>query len=292
MKHYFSALQLLVHLLFKTKKNEKLIVYHSLALNLPIKIAKLIKNLNIVLEVEEIYSDVWVGNTDNGSELKYIKSFDKFIFASDYLKEKISDINNVVVYGSYQSIDTEITKKKTNNEINIVYAGSIDTTKGGAKNAVTCMEYLPQNYRLHILGFGEESEVQNLIDSINRMNTIKGYKSCEFHGTLVGKNYEEFLLSCDIGLNPQFEGEYMNTAFPSKILSYLSHGLMVVSTSITSIKKSKISKYITFSVDDKPESIAKAILSIDTSKSMSSQDIINNLDKEFLRNLELLLSTK
>ena len=38
----------------------------------------------------------------------------------------------------------------------MIYAGSIDFTKGGAYQAVQCANYLPNNYTIHICGPGSD----------------------------------------------------------------------------------------------------------------------------------------
>lgn len=285
---FFIALQLLLYLIINTKRNEEILVYHSLALILPIKIAKKIKNLSLILEVEEIYSTVWKGTYDVDKEISYINMADKAIFASDQLQNYFKINKSVVVYGSYNYYDKKNFNKKFKKNIDIVYAGSIDKIKGGAKNSVLAMNYLPNKYRLHILGFGINSDIEELKKLINYVNKEKGYECCRFYGSLDGEKYSEFLLNCDIGLNPQKEGEYMDFAFPSKILSYLSHGLQVVSTKISSVINSKISSHIVFSENDDPKAIAEAILKTNIPKKYN-KNIVKELDKKFVCDLANLL---
>lgn len=290
----FVALQLLFYLLMKTKRNEEILVYHSLALMIPIKIAKKLKRLSVILEVEEVYSKVWKGISNVEKENDYINNVaDKAIFASDYLQQYFNNKKSVVVYGSYNYYVKHNVKKKNDETIDIVYAGSIDKTKGGAQNAVLSMKYLPDKYRLHILGFGDRLDIEELKETIKLINSYKGYECCKFHGSLEGKAFSEFLSKCDIGVNPQKQGDYMDTAFPSKILSYLSHGLKVVSTEIKSIKDSKIASFIVFSKSDKPEEIAKAINSVKLINENTNykKNIIKELDMEFVRDISKLINT-
>lgn len=290
IKKIFSAIQLLLYLLIETKKNEEIIVYHSLALMIPIKIAKKIKRLSIILEVEEIYSTVWKGIADEEKEINYINSADKAIFASDFLEKLFENKKSVVVYGSYNYYEKKIINEKKEDIIDIVYAGSIDKTKGGAKNSVLSMNYLPDNYRLHVLGFGSQIDLEDLQESIEALNNKKGFECSKFYGSLDGDAYSEFLSKCDIGINPQKEGEYMDSAFPSKVLSYLSHGLKVVSTDIKSVKNSKVSAYIVFTKSDQPESISVAVKSIklNENNNKSNKNIVKELDKEFVQNIRNL----
>lgn len=284
---FFIALQLLLYLIINTKRNEEILVYHSLALILPIKIAKKIKNLSLILEVEEIYSTVWKGTYDVDKEISYINMADKAIFASDQLQNYFKINKSVVVYGSYNYYDKKNFNKKFKKNIDIVYAGSIDKIKGGAKNSVLAMNYLPNKYRLHILGFGNNSDIEELKKLINYVNKEKGYECCRYYGSLDGEKYSEFLLNCDIGLNPQKEGEYMDFAFPSKILSYLAHGLEVVSTRIKSVEQSKVASRITFSKNDNPQEIAKSVLSIKIGN--QNNNIVRKLDKKFVSDIYKLL---
>lgn len=289
LKYIFSLFQLLLFLLLNTKTNEQIIVYHSLALCLPISIAKNIKRLKIILEIEEIYSNVWENSYDKNKEMKYIRKADKYIFASDILSKKFTFKPKVVLYGGYKVIEKGINKKNFIKTVNIVYAGSIDKIKGGAMKAVLCAQYLPKNYKMHIIGFGSDEIINKLNENIKLINNKKGYKCCTYHGILVGNEYKCFLQMCHIGLNPQNEGEYMNTAFPSKILSYLSHGLVVVSTRVRSIQESKISKLINFTEDDNPKSIANTIKAINIDKQPDNVHLIKKLDMDFTKALGDLL---
>lgn len=290
LKYVYSVLQLLIYLLTETKRNEQIIVYHSLALCTPIRIAKFLRGLKIILEVEELYSAVWK-NYNMIKEKNYILAVaDKCIFASDILKKQFKNKRSIVLYGGYEVIDKIKESKGTLSTINLVYAGSIDDTKGGAINAVLCMKYLPNNYKMHILGFGNQNVVQKLKREIKNLNNIKEYECCIYHGALVGDEYKCFLQKCDIGVNPQYQGEYMNFAFPSKVLAYLSHNLIVVSTRIKSIQESKVSQYIYFSKNDSPLSIAEVIKSININASHNNAQLINELDQEFLKSLDNLLN--
>lgn len=287
-KQLFAAFQLLLFLIFNTKKNEQILVYHSLALMLPIRLASTFKNLKLVLEVEEVYTDVWDTNSTKKKELKYINKAQKYILVSDILKEMFNQKPSVVLYGSYHILETDAVEMDSRATIDIVYAGSIDTIKGGAKNAVLCMDYLSGDYRMHILGFGEKSAIDRLLQDIALVNKNKKFECCKYHGTMVDDDYKNFLLNCDIGVNPQYQGEYMNTAFPSKILSYLTHNLKVVSTEIKSIKISKVASFINFAENDNPKSIAKAIVVASNGK-LAQNNIIRNLDTAFVRDLKSLM---
>lgn len=288
-KQFFSALQLLLYLLFNTKKNEQIIVYHSLGLMHVVTIAKKIKHLNVLLEVEEVYTNVWEHKVSTKKEINYIQKMEKYILVSDVLKKMFPNKPSAVLYGSYNVLDALQKDNQNIDKIDVVYAGSIDAVKGGAMNAVLSAKHLPENYFMHILGFGSQSAIGKLNEEIKLLNEQSPSERCKYHGILVGDDYRKFLFSCHIGVNPQHEGDYMNTAFPSKVLSYLSHNLKVVSTRINSIEISQIAKYITFSKDDEPKNIAKAIVESAHSKKVRHGNIVKELDNQFVDELKKLI---
>ena len=287
-KQLFAALQLLLYLLLRTKKHEKILVYHSLALMIPIGIARAVKRLKVVLEVEEIYTTVWKNESGINKEMKYISKADGYIAVSDVLKGMLPQKPCVVLYGSYNVIDKPA-KKKTSDEVKVVYAGSVDALKGGALNAVISAEYLPDNFFVHILGFGSTQAIEKLEQQIKSVNEKRKKTCCQYHGTLTGDALRDFLHSCEIGVNPQYEGDYMNTAFPSKILSYLTHSLKVVSTEIKSVKLSKVSPFITFAVSDGPKDIAQAIIKAASGDAADCENAVKELDADFAKDIKALI---
>ncbi|MDN6729314.1 MAG: glycosyltransferase, partial [Alkalibacterium sp.] len=185
-------------------------------------------------------------------------------------------------------------KLKKNTEENhfsvkIVYAGSVERLKGGAFNAVSTMKYLPTKYTLYVLGHGSENNIKNLKSLIKEVNSQKNYQKVTYLGTMHGDEYSKILTECDIAINPQNVGDYMNTAFPSKVISYLAHNLRVVTTKIISVEKSSIADLVIFVEDDNPQTIAKAIESISLETKYDSSKVIEKLHKDFSNSLQRLL---
>ncbi|MCE5225895.1 MAG: hypothetical protein LLG05_08530 [Porphyromonadaceae bacterium] len=285
-----SLIWLFIWLLRNAKRNEQIMVYHAPSLALPIVFAKQLVGFKLILEVEEIYGNVWKNSKlINKWEKKIIESADSYIAVSDVLAEILGTKVKAIVYGNYSlSQQSSSIPNNENDKINIVYAGSIDDTKGGAFKAVECAALLPENYIVHILGSGTVRMKDDLLKYIDFVNKKLKRNACLYHGVKIGKDYDDFLFKCQIALNTQKEGDYMITAFPSKVISYLSHNLKVISTRIKSIEKSKLCELITFSEDDQPENIVKSILSIDFKKPYDSATKIQELNKEFVITLEKL----
>lgn len=289
---FISQIWLIYYLLRYTNKNENILAYHVQWLAIPIYLTKLIKKYNLILEVEEIYSQVWTESKKFAFlERILFKNSDKFIFVSDLLKDKfeIQDRDFTILYGNYLTYEGNLLQRKENKKIKLIYAGSIDSVKGGAINAVDSLRYLSNDYELFILGQGKKQDVQNLREKIQEVNNEKGEVICKYLGTKHGKEYSEFLSTCDVALNPQFTGDYMATAFPSKIISYLSHNLRVVTTEITSVKNSSLSDLLYFSRSDKPKDIATAIKMINLNTYYNSIEKINALHNKFVNDLLYLL---
>ena len=63
------------YLFIKIKKNDKVIVYHSLSLMKIIRLLKRVRKCEIIIEVEEIYSDVTNNAKKRREEIAYFKKF-------------------------------------------------------------------------------------------------------------------------------------------------------------------------------------------------------------------------
>jgi glycosyltransferase involved in cell wall biosynthesis len=286
----FSQFWLFFYLLFFTKKNEEIVVYHSLLLMHPLYYAKKIKGFTLTLEVEEVYQDV--RKTSKGlskMEYKLINLADKYIFPTEMLNEKLNTKKKpyTIIYGTYQ-VEWDRKSKFNDDKIHVVYAGTFDPRKGGTA-AVSAAAHLPENYHVHIIGFGTEEQKRNIIEQISESRKI--YEcTVSYDGLLMGEEYIRFMQSCDIGLSTQkLDASFNNTSFPSKILSYLANGLRVVSVRIKAIELSAIGKDIYYYDQQTPEAIARAIISIDTKESNESKRLIKNLDEEFGYNIKDLL---
>lgn len=291
LKIILALVWLFLWLLKNVKRNEKIIVYHVQWLSLPIRMAKKIIKFHLILEVEELYQTIWMNRKIfNKWEMQLIKSADSYIPVSEQLADKFGNKVKAIVYGDYTVYKLEKNKGIQKVGIDVVYAGSIDHLRGAAMNAVLCAELLPEKYTVHILGSGDENIIKELLKTINEINTRCLRTAVVYHGVKIGTDYHNFLLNCDIAINSQREGDYMNMAFPSKVISYLSHNLVVISTRIRSIEKSKLSNLITFSEDDKPASIVKSIQSIDFNNTTDNASQIQKLNDDFVNFLYRFLA--
>lgn len=269
---------------------DTLIVYHSLAYIHILKKIRKKKKINLVLQVCEIYGDVLASNNKKKNEIKWIKSADKFIFSTERLEEILNTEKKdfTICMGMYKYDNTNYFKCFEDNLIHVVYAGTFDQRKGGGIAAETA-KYLDDRYHVHIMGFGSKEqilEMKKLVDDIGKVSKCK----LTYDGLKIGDDYNNFIKSCDIGLSTQNpEASFNETSFPSKILSYLSNGLRVVSIKIPVIEKSKISNSLFFYEHQTPEEIAMTIKLINFDDIYDSKQILDNLDNDFYGDMKNML---
>lgn len=270
---------------------DTLIVYHSLAYIDILKKIRRKKKINLILQVCEIYADVLEDKKERVKEIKWIETADKYIFSTERL-EQILNINKkeyAICMGMYKYNDIVHDSIFNDDLIHVVYAGTFDLRKGGGQAAVTAAEYLNDKYHLHILGFGSEEQILEIKDLI-KIVSEKSQCKLSYDGLKIGNDYINFIKSCHIGLSTQNPNATFNeTSFPSKILSYMSNGLRVVSIKIPVIENSRVGKYLTYYERQTPEEIANAIMSVNINDDYSARKIIEELDSSFFVQLKKLL---
>ena len=149
------------------------------------------------------------------------------------------------------------------------------------------MNYLPSGYKLKIAGYGSERNIDQLKNIISEKTNIK------YYGYLKGEEYDKFLLDGDIGLCTRIlDNEFSNYTFPSKVLVYLSYGLIPLTTNIDCISESKIKDYVIIAKNNDPKCIANLIIEIDLKNNKSSVEILKKLDDEFSNSLKILLNNE
>jgi hypothetical protein len=288
LKIIYSLIWLFFWLVKNVKRNELLLLYHVQWLSMPVRWAKKIKGFQLILEVEEIYGDVSaIHPYFNVLENKILASADKFIFSTELLVKKIKSTKPyIIIYGEYK-IYPKLEVPPDDGKIHLLYAGIIDTHKAGAFNAVEAARYLSGKYVLHVIGFGEVELLKKKISNVNSLN------GCHvvYEGVLSGDDYISYCQRCHIGLSTQnMDGEYLNSSFPSKVLSYMALGLVVVSCNIECVKISKIGEFIYYYNNNNPKEIAEAIVSIDFNNLLDSASEIKKLNDDFVIALSKLLT--
>lgn len=271
----------------KLSCNDTVIVYHSLFIAKMITRMKIKRRFNLILETEEIYQDVVnCGKRFAKEEREVIKIADGYILATEALSKEIpSDRPYIVINGTYHA-EPKRNVSFDDGKVHCVYAGTFAPTKGGAAAAA---EFLPQNYHVHILGFGSDEQTNNLKKLIAEVQK-KAQCTLTFDGLKSGEEYIKLLQKCQIGLCTQIpDAKYTETSFPSKILVYLANGLRVLSVRIPVVENSSVGKSLYYYDKQKPSEIAKAIMNIPLNNDYDSRDILRKLDIECEKNIKQLL---
>ncbi len=279
--HY---LLLFIYVMRHVKKDELILVYHSLGFRNLINFAKRIRGFKVILEVEEIYQDaVDCSSRMQCFEYKSFNNADAFIFPSALLNTLVNKNNlpYLLIHGAYSVSDISI-QHCPRQLIHVVYSGTFDLRKGGALAAINAGLFLPDIYHVHILGFGSDQDVENIIEMIANVNDRSSAK-ITYDGLLPEHEFKEFLHTCHIGLSTQNPDIALSdTCYPSKILLYMAHGLQVVSARIKVVETSAIGQYVEFYDENSPQDIAKAIIRLGLNQKVDGRAILNKLDKELV----------
>lgn len=278
-------------LVISLKKNgpyEAVIVYHSLLYYFAIILLKIL-GLKQILQLNEIFYRGKDGCTkiQKTIEILMLKIPKKFIISTNSLRnfiDKDSKIVAIIPGPIYLSKNTQ-TDCSSNSDtdgqlgienIKMVYAGIIDKEKnGGAFIAVQLASKLNcGNFKIDIFGFGGENDLKNLHDciEINNINSLTKVKYC---GELQHSELIHRLEDYQIGLSTQYIGtQFSESSFPSKILTYLSAGLNVISAASPAVESWEYSDILFVYKDIGLEDLEEYILAM---KIKSKLEISNQI---------------
>ena len=288
--HLLTRVSLNRYLLKNVRREDTVIVYHSLSLMKTVKRLKKKTKCRLIIEAEEIYSDVKENEKLRAKELEYFQTADKFIAITKLLNDEINKSGKpfLISHGTYK-VRPKYSEKFSDGKTHVVYAGSFNPVKGGALTAISAAEFLPRGYILHVLGKGSPETTKVVKDAVAAMSAKT---ECEvvFEGFKSGVEFDSFIQSCHVGLSTQQpDGKYNASSFPSKVLMYMSNGLPVVSVRIPAIATSAVNDCISYYDDVSPACIAQAIQNAASVNCTKTKELLNFLDKEFSEGLASLL---
>lgn len=280
----WGYIQLLLFVFFRVKKTDSILVYHSLGYRGLWGLLRRIKKFNYILEVEELFQTFEVSKSSyKKHERKVFKYPDAFLFSNALLAEEINSDRKpyVIINGVYKwNVNQEKVDSKV---VRAVYAGSLEKQKG-VDYLIAAANFLPKQYEIRIIGFGSNSDVERVKNLIQKTDGNVSYD-----GVLKGNGYIKYLQSCNIGLCIQDENDEFNKyEYPSKIFSYLSNGLQVVTNDLIQLKKSEVFPYLHIASSKDPYVIAEAIISC-TNNEINPREILIALDHNFKEQIQTII---
>ena len=223
-------------------------------------ITKLLRRVTIILDYEDgkhLIDHGWQRLLSGLAEFIGRPLVRGALLAHPCLASRLSDsIPIEVVPGFVVPVERSI-NLSTLDSIRFLYSGSLDHVRG-VDLLIQALDLLPERgWHLDVSGFGPYAF------DINQLATSKKYcNRVTFHGSLDLINYECLISKCHVGLNLQRAGDPISdVTFPSKIFSYLSAGLVVLSSLAGNVPKICDESLIYFRMET-PESLAIAMSAI------------------------------
>jgi glycosyltransferase involved in cell wall biosynthesis len=174
------------------------------------------------------------------------------ILAHPSLGDRLSPrIPKVLVPGFYIPPQDKQTSITTTADTRFIYAGSLDVPRG-VDFLLDTIPLLPETgWRLDITGSGFlESEVRLIATHSNFMRKVV------FHSVLDAEAHSCLLAESNVGLNLQRSSNPISQAtFPSKLFSYFSAGLLVISSRASEVETT-LGKACLYLPQETPEALA------------------------------------
>ena len=273
------------YVVFSVGRRDIIVLYHSVSYTKLLSRLKRVINRYTIIEVEEVYGysatcdRKWVQ-----SEIAAIKQMDAFIVVNDGMIRTLNlPIERCVVSYGVGNIPERTIPRKEDGKIHVVYAGTIEARKRGAYTAAETAAFLPSNYIMHIIGFGNVDNVTRLNDIIKRINRAAGIVKVQYDGFFSGNDLDRFLFQCHIGLSSNvMRPNFANHSFPSKVITYMCHDLSVVLGYADAFYDVPISKGWQFYRCFEPEEIAKAITRTEVKPVGAYHEQIEQMNEDLL----------
>lgn len=178
-----------------------------------------------------------------------------------------------------------------NGKIHILYSGTFNKIKGGAVAAIQMAPLLSDNYVLHITGFGSEKEVEEIQQSLDLLDKVSRAR-VEYRGFISLSELDILMQRCHVGLCTQDPTTQLNqTSFPSKILNYMSHGLVVLSGRNKVIEMSAVGDLVYYYDKQTPADMTMAVMSIRNYDGVRCMERIHELNQQVSKDLSSIINT-
>ena len=288
VERILNIIQMYLYILLHTKKNDILVFYNERYFSHAIKFAHKYLKRKVIVEVEEIncvaanYPQKYIDH-----EINNMKYADGYILVNNILPEYMPFVlekPHCYIYGAYNSIDID-SPTFSDGKFHVLYSGTYNATKGGVFAAISLATALPNRYHIHITGFGNNNEIEAVERELNNLDTQNRSK-ITYHGFLPLSDLDTLMNKCHIGLCTQDPSTQLNlTSFPSKIINYMAHGLLVLSGRNRAIESSDVGDLICYYDKQTPSDMAKSIESMTNFDTKQCKKRILDLDNKAAKNI-------
>jgi glycosyltransferase involved in cell wall biosynthesis len=129
-------------------------------------------------------------------------------------------------------VNDALARNRSGNCVRFLYSGTLDAARG-IDLLLQALHRLPdEGWRLDISGSGEFADLV-----AQTANERRWRDRVMFHGILAADEYADLIAHCHVGLNCQRAADPISrVTFPSKVFSYLSSGLAVLSSRASDVE--------------------------------------------------------
>ena len=226
-----------LHVLRHVRDGDILIIdNYELIYVLAARLSRIFREITIILDYEDGKHLI-----DQGIILRISSLAERFakgmihgaMLASPGLTSRIPDGIPMEVVPGFVSENVVLRLPACGTPVRFLYSGSLDHARGGDL-LVAAVKLLPEEgWQLDVTG-----GVGEFAEQLSRLgNEERFLGKVRFHGALPGEEYLRLIRECHVGLNCQKSSDPISeVTFPSKVFSYLSQGLHVISTRASHIE--------------------------------------------------------
>jgi len=228
------------YMLFLFCKYDRVVIYHSKGFYVYFPLFLLFRN-KLILQVNEIYSNVNPNKIQMFLEINYIRLFKKLIISNHFLKTRWFPKKNTLLRGGYfrYNYKRKLDKKENNS---FIYVGSVNDDKmGNVSILIKLIEKIPDHFSLCLCVLCSDLIYNILVDLSKTKNNVKLKRNVKAEDLNEIYEFYKYGLVLQDPLKP-----FNSSSFPSKIFSYLNNDVIPIALPTPAFKNSEIAELICF----------------------------------------------
>ena len=281
LKYIYSILELFLYFLPKIKHGDKVIVYNcDFSKVISLILVRIIKNFDIILEIEEFYSTKSrvLQKIYRCLEILIIRKADYFIVCNRNMLNRIKSIKKtkikfLISFGYSDGRIVKILPMKSTRKSFILYSGR-DDYHGDFDILLEALKYIDIKLILVITGKNFEG--------LNFEKYETKFVNIENKGFLKKEDFEILLKKANLCISPlRSKCDFARFSFPSKIIQYLEYGNIIVSSEIEAINQLGILRKYIFTYPEDDPMLLSRIIKKNYKKKILKSNIIDDFNKFF-----------